>query len=125
MKTELEMFLKLKNLFVPQDQINYIELKITEECECGYRRLGRFPTVQGGLHASDIAVVIVFASKINARQGFDWGWAQEYDNYHFNLGFSQTEKGRELMRMNADYNVAIIRSLQNTYNLDIDLVVQR
>lgn len=124
MTTELDLYLKIKNLFIPEDQIHYLELKIMEECERGCRRLGHFAAIQGGLQTKDIAIALVFAKRVGAKEGFDWAWAQEYDSYHYNLGFSRTEKGNQLMKMYADYNSAVIKSIFNKNNEELT-VIQR
>ncbi len=119
MTDELTLFLKIKGLFIKRDELRYIEFKIVEECERMPRRLGRFPIVQGGLHSDDIAVALVLAKRIGAKESFDFGWAQEYYSNHFNLGFSYTEKGNQLMKMYADYNIAVMRSVQKSENIEL------
>ena len=69
-------------------------------------RLKNWSFINGGEHEEDVALALLLAESLGLKEGVDWDWELEPDDYHFNIAFSDGDRVRELLRLLDLYNEA-------------------
>ena len=69
-------------------------------------RLKNWSFIHGGEHEEDVALTRLLAKSLGLREGIDWDWRIEPDNYHFSIVFSNRYRVRDLLRLLDLYNEA-------------------
>jgi len=62
-------------------------------------RLRNWRWVDGARHSDDVALVSLIAEKLGLRQGEDWDWGLEPDNYHMSIAYTGRPKVRRLQQL--------------------------
>ena len=62
-------------------------------------RLRSWRWVDGARHSDDVALVSLLAEKLGLKQGEDWDWGLEPDNYHMSIAFTARPKVRRLQQL--------------------------
>ncbi|MCD6241879.1 hypothetical protein J7K27_10300 [Candidatus Bathyarchaeota archaeon] len=60
---------------------------------------GDWYSVFGGCHSDDVAVVKLLAEKLGLKQGVDWDYGLELDDYHFEIAYGKSEKVYRLIQL--------------------------
>ena len=69
-------------------------------------RLKHWIFIGGGEHDEDVALTMLLARALGLKEGVDWDWGLEPDNYHFEIAFKRGEQINELLRLLDLYNEA-------------------
>ena len=67
-------------------------------------RLKGWSYVSGGLHSEDVALIMLLAKELGLKQGLDWDWGLEPDNYHFEVAYRNSDKVKKLLKLVDLYN---------------------
>jgi len=60
----------------------------------------------GGLHTDDVALAWLLAKELGLKQGLDWDWGLEYDNYHLETAYVDGDnRVKKLLRLSDLYYV--------------------
>ena len=62
-------------------------------------RLRGWRWVDGARHSDDVALVSLLAEKLGLKQGEDWDWGLELDNYHMSIAYTGRPKVRRLQQL--------------------------
>jgi len=62
-------------------------------------RLRNWRWVDGARHSDDVALVSLLAEKLGLKQGEDWDWGLEPDNYHMSIAYTGRPKVRRLQQL--------------------------
>ena len=73
--------------------------RIEAEASVKRMRIRRWRYADGGMHSDDVALVFVLAEALGLKQGVDWDWGLEPDDYHFEIAYRNCSKLRELFRL--------------------------
>lgn len=68
--------------------------------------------VEGGLHSDDVALVWLLAESLVLKQGVDWDWELEPDNYHYSVAYVHSFGINDLSGLVDLYNDATLVLLQ-------------
>ena len=66
----------------------------------------------GGQHSDDVALVRLLAERLGLKEGVEWDWILESDNYHYLIAYSAHPRVRKLLRMLDLYHDANMVRLQ-------------
>jgi len=74
---------------------------IVERQACAGKRLELefWNFAEEGMHSDDVALVFLLAEALGLKQGVDWDWGLEPDDYHFEIAYRNCSKLRELFRL--------------------------
>jgi len=75
-------------------------------------RLRNWRWVDGARHSDDVALVSLLAEKLGLRQGEDWDWEVEMDNYHMSIAYTGRPKVRKLQQLVDLFNRAELIRLE-------------
>jgi len=53
----------------------------------------------GGQHSDDVALVRLLAEMLGLKEGVEWDWTLESDNYHYLIAYSAHPRVKKLLRM--------------------------
>jgi len=62
-------------------------------------RLRSWRWVDGARHSDDVALVSLLAEKLGLKQGEDWDWGLEPDDYHMSIAYTGRSKVRRLQQL--------------------------
>ena len=89
--------------------------KVNLEASKGKRlRFKNWDFITGGEHAEDVALASLLAKSFRLKEGSDWDWGLDYDDYHFIIAFSYGKKVKEILRLLELYyeaSLVLIRAL--------------
>ena len=95
-------------LFLATEKVNFEAFK-------GKRlRFKNWDFITGGEHAEDVALTRLLAKSLGLKEGSDWDWGLDYDDYHFIIVFSYGKKVKEILRLLELYyeaSLVLIRTL--------------
>jgi len=77
-----------------------------------HMRIRRWRFVDGGMHSDDVALVRLLAESLGLKEGVEWDWTLEPDDYHFLVAYSGHPKVRKLLMMRDLYHEANTVRLQ-------------
>jgi len=67
-------------------------------------RLKGWSYISGGLHSDDVAIIMLLAEELGLKQGLDWDWGLEIDNYHFEVAYRNSDRVEKLLELVDLYN---------------------
>ena len=80
-------------------------LRVEAQAYRGKRlRLKGWSYASGGLHSEDVALIMLLAEELGLKQGLDWDWGLEPDNYHFEVAYRNSDKVKKLLKLVDLYN---------------------
>jgi len=80
-------------------------LRVESEAFRGKRfRLKGWSYACGGLHSDDVALIMLLADELGLKQGMDWDWGLEPDNYHFEVAYRNNDGVEKLLKLVDLYN---------------------
>ena len=53
----------------------------------------------GGLHTDDVALAWLLAKELGLKQGLDWDWGLEHDNYHLETAYADGNRVKKLLKL--------------------------
>ena len=100
-----------ETLFLAAERVSYEAFK-------GKRlRHKNWSFINGGKHAEDVALTRLLAKSLGLKEGVDWDWELEPDDYHFGIAFFDGNRIRELLRLLELYNEASLVFLNASIKL--------
>ena len=102
LRRELRAFLHAKGFpkGIDDKAILEAEREVMLEAVNGKRLAdGDWQYVIGGCHSDDVAVVKLLAEKLGLKQGVDWDYGLELDDYHFEIAYGKSEKVYRLIQL--------------------------
>lgn len=98
---------------INDDTIHREVEKIDFQAVCGKRlRRGSWRWVEGGLHSDDVALLGLLAESLGLKQGLDWDWKFEPDNYHLSVAYVNSPRTDELQKLVELYQDATMVLMQ-------------
>jgi len=87
--------------------------KVESQAAFGRRmKIRRWRYADGGMHSDDVALTRILAESLGPKEGTEWDWTLESDNYHFTIMYSGYPRVRKLLRMLDLYRDADMVRLQ-------------
>ncbi|MEM2614064.1 MAG: hypothetical protein QXO15_07560 [Nitrososphaerota archaeon] len=99
-----EFWLSLYSQGFPQsindESLHLACMKVEAQACRGKRlRLKGWSFCFGGLHSDDIALISLLAGELGLKQGIDWDWGLESDDYHFEVAYVNGDKVKNLLNL--------------------------
>ena len=90
---------------IDDEAIRFACLRVEAKAYKGKRlRLGGWSFASGGLHSDDVALIMLLAEELGLKQGLDWDWGLEPDNYHFEVAYRNSDRVEKLLKLVDLYN---------------------
>jgi len=99
-----EFWLSLYSQGFPQsindESLRLACMKIEAQACRGKRlRLKGWSFCFGGLHSHDIALISLLAEELGLKQGIDWDWGLELDDYHFEVAYVDGDEINKMLNL--------------------------
>jgi len=90
---------------INDENLRLARLEVEAQAYKGKRlRLKGYSFASGGLHSDDVALIMLLAEELGLKQGLDWDWGLEFDNYHFEVAYRNSDGVKKLLKLIDLYN---------------------